>query len=395
MNAAKNHCKNKERINEKDGNQQIHLEVESVLVPGLPNHLAQLCLSTLQPSLLYRVCMSWRRLIYSPSFPPFFSLYALLGQTSSMDSSVNYVQGQCQSHTVGFFCFDPISWKWRSLPSPPSDPPLCLLSRHPSFISRIFPIQSVTASGRLVLIAANTHKFLPALTHPLVFDPLSSKWNFGPPLSTPRRWCVTGSINGAVYVGSGTGAQYHSDVARSLEIWDMSKKKTDWNWEKRASFRDGRFSREAIEALGYRGKLCMVNVKGKAVKEGAVYDVVMNQWEEMPQGMLGGWNGPATMDDDAMYVVDQESGSLSKYDADNDCWEELIEPSEHLKGAEHISAGRGKVCAVSADGRKIVVVDILARPPKVWMLDPPQGMEAIAVHILPRMSLPESDQFSD
>lgn len=208
-------------------------------------------------------------------------------------------------------------------------------------------------------------------------------------MSTPRRWCVTGCIDSSVYVASGMGAQYHSDVARSLERWDMSKKETDWNWEKRATFRDGRFSREAIEALGYRGKLCMVNIKGKALKEGAVYDVVMNQWEEMPKGMLRGWNGPATMDHEVMYVVDQESGSLSKYDADNDCWEELIGHSDHLKGAEHISAGRGRVCAVSADGGKIVVVDILASPPNVWVLDPPQGMEVIAVHILPRMSLPQ------
>lgn len=239
------------------------------------------------------------------------------------------------------------------------------------------------------MIAANTHKFLPALTSPLVFDPLTTKWSFGPLFSTPRRWCVTGSIHGVIYVASGTGAKYHGDIARSLERWDMSKKETSWNWEKRAPFRDGRFSRDAIEALGYRGKLCMVNVKGKAVKEGAMYDVVKDQWEEMPIGMLRGWNGPATTDDDVMYVLDEEKGSLNKYDADNDCWEELIEPSEYLKGAAHITASKGKICSVSADGKKIFVVDILARPHKVWTLDPPQGMEVVAAHILPRMSLPE------
>lgn len=264
-----------------------------------------------------------------------------------------------------------------------------MLSRHPSYISRVLPIQSITASGNLVLIAANTHKFLPTLTSPLVFDPLSCKWSFGPPFSTPRRWCVTGSINSSVYVASGTGAQYHRDVARSLERWDMSKEETDWMWEKRAEFKDGKFSREPIEAVGYKSKLCMVNIKGKAMKEGAVYNIGMNQWEEMPRGMLGGWTGPATTDDEYMYVVDQETGSLSKYDADNDGWEELVGPSNHLKGAEHISAGRGKVCGVSADRGKIFVVDISARPPNVWTLDPPQGMEVIAVHMLPRMSLPE------
>ncbi|KAG8363530.1 hypothetical protein BUALT_Bualt19G0032000 [Buddleja alternifolia] len=371
MNTAKKRLKNKDIIKENDENEQI----ESALLPGLPNHLAHLCLSSLQPSLLYNVNTSWRKFIYSPYYPPFFSLYALLYKTSSISPS------------VGFFCFDTISSKWKPLPSPPSNPPLCLIRHHPSYISRVIPIQSVTTSGHLVLVAGTTNKFLPALTRPLVFDPLSSKWYFGPPLLNPRRWCVTGSINGAIYVASGVGTKYQCDVAKSLERWDISKHESSWNWEKRASFRDGRFSREAVEAVGYRGKLCMVNIKGKTLKEGAVYNVVMDQWEEMPRGMLAGWNGPATVDDDddVMYVVDQENGSMRKYNADNDRWEEMIEASEYLKGAEHISAGRGRVCAVSGDGRTIVVVDILSRPVKTWRVNPPQGMEAIAVHILPRM----------
>ncbi|XP_047977924.1 F-box/kelch-repeat protein SKIP25-like [Salvia hispanica] len=384
MEAAKKHCKNKDIT--LDGND---LQTEHVLLPGLPNHLASLCLANLPPSLLYRVCISWRRFIYSPNFPPFYSLYALLAPTSPAPGSA------CQYHSASFFCFDPVAWKWRSLPSPPTScSPLCMLSRHPSYISRILPVQSITASSLLLLIAANTHNFLPALSHPLVFNPLSSKWSFGPPFTSPRRWCVAGSMGSSVYVASGTGAQYQRDVARSLERWDMSKKEAEWMWETRTACKDAKLSREAIEAIGYRGKLCMVNIKGRALKEGAVYNISMNKWEQMPRGMLEGWTGPATTDDQFMYVVDQETGSLSKYDYENDCWEEFVGPSNHLKGAQHISAGRGKVCAVSADGSKIFVVDVsasaIARPPKFWTLEPPDGMEVIAVHILPRMSMHQS-----
>ena len=71
----------------------------------------------------------------------------------------------------------------------------------------------------------------------------------------------------------------------------MNKKEKEWIWEKMAGLKDGRFSREAVEAIGYRGKLCMVNVKGNAIKQGGVYNVAMNQWEDMPEGMLAGWNG--------------------------------------------------------------------------------------------------------
>lgn len=229
-------------------------EESILLVPGLPNELAELCLLKLDPALLSSVCRSWRRLIYSPSFPPFFSLYALISPLSTHQPS----------NSIQFFSLDPISSKWIPLPSPP--PPLQLLHRHPAFISRKLPIQSLTVSGHLVLIAATTHHFLPALPSPLLFDPLSKNWLFGPPLPTPRRWCASGVSHGAVYVASGIGSHYNSDVAQSMEKWDMKKRMTEWCWEKMAKLKDVKFSREAAEAIGYKGKLYMVNVKGNACK---------------------------------------------------------------------------------------------------------------------------------
>ncbi|XP_057497453.1 F-box/kelch-repeat protein SKIP25-like [Actinidia eriantha] len=356
---------------------------EYILLPGLPNHLAQLCLSPLHPSLLYTVCRSWRRLIYSPSFPAFFSLYALLSPRSPRPSN-----------SIEFFSLDPVSSTWTPLPSPSS--PLHLLHRHPSFISRTLPIQSVAVSGRLVLIAATNPHFLPALSHPLVFDPLSTsnRWFSGPPLPTPRRWCATGSVGGAVYVASGMGSCYHSDMARSVEKWEVDKKDKEWIWEEMAALKDGRFSREAVEAVGYRGKLYMVNVKGKTIKQGGVYNVAKNRWEEMPKGMLAGWSGPVAAAtilgrEEEMFVVDEEKGGVSKYDADHDRWEKVVESLEILKGAEQIAVGRGRVCAVCGGGGRIVVVDVAARPPRTWVVNPPPEMEVVSLHILPRMSLPE------
>ncbi|XP_010278872.1 PREDICTED: F-box/kelch-repeat protein SKIP25-like [Nelumbo nucifera] len=366
------------------------------LIPGLPDHLAQLCLSLVPPALLYSVCRSWRRFIYSSSFPPFLCLYALLSRPTptTTQSSVN----QDQSNSIEFFSFDPISSTWDRLPPPPRDPSLLpLLLRHPSFIARNFPIQSVAVSGNLVLLAATTHHLLPALPRPLVFDPGSNRWRLGPTISTPRRWCATGSAEGAVYVVSGLGSHYNGEVARSAERWDLKNRTrysySCWDWEKVAALKHGRFSREAVEAVGWRGKLCMVNVNGSALKEGAVYDVDKDQWEEMPEGMLVGWNGPAaSMDEDVLYVVDEMKGVLGRYNPCGDCWEELIE-SVHLKGAVQIAAGGGRVCAIRAHQSAIAVVDVVARPPRLWVVDPPSALHALAVHILPRttISRPEPD----
>ncbi|PQM40629.1 F-box/kelch-repeat protein SKIP25 [Prunus yedoensis var. nudiflora] len=347
------------------------------LLPGLPDDVAQVCLSLVHPSVLFSVCSSWRRLIYSSSFPPFLSLYALLTSSSSPNS-------------IQFYSFDPLSSNWHALPATPPDPPLRLFLRHPSFISRNLPIQSVSVSGNLVLVAASTSNLLPALPRPLVFDPVAKKWVFGPPLATPRRWCAAGALDGAVYVASGIGSHFSIDVARSVGKWDLTKIKKHpndhlgWKWEKARGLRDGRFSRDAIEAVGWRGKLCMVNLKGDAVKEGLMYDVEKDTWQDMPEGMIGGWRGPvAAMDEEVMYVVDEAKGALRRYDPEKDVWVEILE-SERLIGADQISGGGGRVCVVCRG--KILVVDVTAAAPSIWDVKTPLGLEAVAIHILPRMS---------
>ncbi|XVE62385.1 hypothetical protein DITRI_Ditri06bG0114300 [Diplodiscus trichospermus] len=357
---------------------------DETLLPGLPDDLAQRCLSSLSPSLLFSVCHQWRRLLYSPSFPPFFSIYALL---SPLQNPTRRNLGEVSSqNSIQFFSFDPLSSAWTPLPTPPQNPPLHLLHRHPSFLCRNLPIQSLTVSNHLVLIAATTHKLFPALPSPLIFHPESNRWFYGPQVSTPRRWCATGSARGVVYIASGVGSHYKREVARSMEQWDLNKKIENWGWESKGQLKDGRFSREAVEAVGYRGKLCMVNVKGNALKEGAIYNVETDRWEKMPGGMVAGWNGPAaTMDEEVIYVIDEVKGCLSKYDGEKDCWVKVIE-LEQLKRAQQIAAGKGKICAVSGNGERIIVVDVGGRAARLWEVAPPRGLEVIAVHVLPRMS---------
>ncbi|KAJ8555299.1 hypothetical protein K7X08_012795 [Anisodus acutangulus] len=350
------------------------------LIPGLPDDIAQICLSRVQPLTLYSVCQSWRRLVYSPWVPPFLSIFSLLKPSKSSENSVQFAN------------FDPISAKWHLLPPPPLDPPLRLLLRHPSFISRHLPIQSLSVSGNFVLLAATTDNLLPALSHPLVFNPLTSKWSYGPPLATPRRWCVAGACPSVVYVASGIGSHYNPEVARSVEKWDLTSRQKGWKWEKMSCLKDGKFSREAIEAVGWKGKLCMVNVKGDAAKEGIIYDVRSDTWQEMPEGMLVGWRGPAAaMDEETIYTVDESKGALKKYDQGSDSWIEVLE-NEMLKGAQQMATAGGRVCVVSdGGGDGIVVVDVVAEPPRVVVVESPVGFQVLDVHILPRMSQLDSE----
>ncbi|XP_073131907.1 F-box/kelch-repeat protein SKIP25-like [Henckelia pumila] len=359
-------------------------EDHNPLLPGLPDHIAHLCLSLVPPSTLYSVCHSWRNLIYSPSFPPFLSLYALFESTELT-----------QQNSLHFCSFDPISCDWQHLPLPPPGLDSRFLLRHPSFISRKLPIQSVSVSGKLVFLAATADRLQPALSKPLIFDPLTKQWSHGPSIHKPRRWCAAGVSRAAVFVASGIGSHYSTDVARSVDRWDLSftSEKQEWRWEKMRNLKDGKFSREAIEAVGWRGKLCMVNVKGDAAKDGTMYDVEKDSWEDMPEGMLAGWRGPAAaMEEETIYVVDESKGSLKRYDRLRDSWAEVVE-SEMLKGAQQIAAARGKVCVLRADGGGggggVVVVDVAASPARLFVVDAPPGLQGVAIHILPRLSQQE------
>ncbi|KAB1206549.1 F-box/kelch-repeat protein SKIP25 [Morella rubra] len=64
-----------------------------------------------------------------------------------------------------------------------------------------------------------------------------------------------------------------------------------WLWKRKSGLRDTIFNREAIDAVRWKGKLCIVNVRSGAAKEGAMYDVEKDAWEEMPEGTLAGWRG--------------------------------------------------------------------------------------------------------
>ncbi|CAN6206711.1 unnamed protein product [Urochloa humidicola] len=311
------------------------------LVPGLPDHLAQLCLAPLPPRLLHAVCRPWRRLLRSPSFPPYLSLYAVLDSGSG---------------AVSFAAYDAVAARWDDLPPPPMPSPPPRLW-HPSFLSRRLPLQSVSAAGRLVLVAGSTHALAPALPRPVVFDPTASpRWRLGPRFPfAPRRWCAAGAARGRVFVAGGVGAGYDAADARSAAAWDPAASP---EWEPLPPMRDCRFSRDAAEAVCSGGKVCMVSLRGRGAKEGAVYDLDAGRWEDMPPGMLAGWKGSAAAaagggDDETIYVVDEERGAVSAYDWGGDRWRTVAE-SERLRGAAEMDDdGHQMQKCHNRDGRTI------------------------------------------
>ncbi|KAL0366804.1 UNVERIFIED_CONTAM: F-box/kelch-repeat protein SKIP25 [Sesamum radiatum] len=154
----------------------------------------------------------------------------------------------------------------------------------------------------------------------------------------------------------------------------------DGGGKKIGSLRDCKFSREAIDAVGWKGKLCMVNVKGAAAKQRIIYHVESKSWEDMLEGMLAEWRGPAAaMEEETLYVVDESKGWLKKYDHVKDAWVGMVE-KEKLKGAQQVAAAGGRVCVLCADGGNITVVDVAAVPPvRLWMVEAPAEVQAVGI----------------
>ncbi|OAY79582.1 F-box/kelch-repeat protein SKIP25 [Ananas comosus] len=394
----------RKRAKEEEEEEEEEEEYQS-LIPGLPDHLAQLCLAHLPPPLIFAVCRSWRRLLYAPSFPPFLSLYALL-------------YADDEPNAVAFACFDPVAAAWVDLPPPPTPLLQQLPNPNPNSPNLGTPVVPLAAApaperggGGAPGRAGGVDGGAAAGAAAAAGVPAAP----GPAAVAPRAGAAAGAaavVRRGGRPGRGRGLPgerrrprpHDPALARSAALWHPR----DGAWAPLPPLRDGRFSRDAAEAVGARGKLCMVNLRGRGPKQGAVLDLRRRAWEPMPPGMLAGWSGPvaaAAGDDDdddaeaAMYVVDEGAGALRAYDWGGDRWETLLDAPELLRGAAQVAAGGGRVCVVTGCGGAVLVVDVSSSspepgtptpPPRTWVVEPPPGKRVLAVHVLPRMGRPES-----
>jgi hypothetical protein len=138
--------------------------------------------------------------------------------------------------------------------------------------------------------------------------------------------------------------------------------------------------------------VCMVSLRSRGAKEGAVFDLDARRWEDMPPGMLAGWTGSSSAaggDGETIFVVDEGRGALIAYDWAADRWSTVVE-SDRLKGAAEITAGGGRVCVVVDGGEKVVVIDVSSsssNSKRTWQeVAAPAGKRVVALHVLPRMT---------
>ncbi|KAJ7522048.1 hypothetical protein O6H91_19G081000 [Diphasiastrum complanatum] len=365
-----------------------------MLLPGLPDHIATLCLGRVPLQTLIGVCKGWRKLLYESRY--FQALRLSLGQANC---SYPYVLVHRKDGKFSWFAFDPLLSSWHPLPPMPEEVEFQLSS--PGLIGVKHSVQCVSTRTKLIVVAGSKIKKVgpservrlePALDSPLVFDTKKCKWMRGRPFTVPRRWCACGMVNDKLYLASGCGTEWNSDISRSAEMYDLEREL----WRPINRLASSKFSGEAISAVNLGGKLYMVSGRGVFARVGVIFCPELGQWTEMPCGLRDGWTGQCAASQGRLYMLDF-CGRLKVYDPVQDRWIVILKDEKLRNFQEMVGAG-GKLCGHvvkmgSGEGAEPVsllrILDVSSDEFKFFDVEmPEEGDQIVAMQVLERLPIP-------
>lgn len=271
--------------------------VDTLLIPGLPDDLAMLCLVRLPRRchhIVQGVCCRWRSFFRSQLF------VALRKRLGLLEGWV-YVLSRDMSACLHWHVLDPAQRRWMALPGMP---PVC---------SRRFGMACEVLDGKLYLIGG-CDKVEDATDEVYVFDPLQYRWEKISHMGSARSHFVSGVLCGRVYAIGGTGSS--CGALTSWETYDPCT--NEWT-----SYDDPTIFPDLGESLVMDGIIYVRHISptnGLSLYT-AAYDPVKNLWTMLDDEMTRRWNGPAVVMGDNTYMLDQTYGiKLLALDKANRCW---------------------------------------------------------------------------
>ncbi|XP_068648532.1 F-box protein AFR-like [Aristolochia californica] len=273
-----------------------------VLIPGLPDEIAEQCLVHLpfpSQTLARSVSRSWKKAFSNPNF---------LLSKKSLSLSLPYIFVHVSHKSTGYTrwqAFDPRSRSWFPLPPMPCSRKF---SSPGSLASAALPRE-----GRLfVLGGACTDNQSPLRTLVSYHAPTNS-WSLASPMRTPRSFFAAAALGGKIIAAGG-------DPAASAECYDPAQNK----WSPVSGMRAG-IPRYDAATVG--SKLYITEGWSWPFSfppRGAVYDAEADRWEEMPGGLCDGWTGAGVVLGERLFVI-REHGDrrLKVYEPKTDAWREV------------------------------------------------------------------------
>ncbi|KAH7429316.1 hypothetical protein KP509_09G041500 [Ceratopteris richardii] len=362
-----------------------------VLIPGLPNDLAQLCLMRV-PFVKYdqslrMVCKQWRAVLTSDDF---YKTRSALGIHEAHLSFVVY------GNRVQIFSL--LSHQWFCLPPLPRDvgniSPVSGISAEWSYspYSQSSPchsipdwgidpydwwqIDTVTVWDGIIFVIGGDKAEINSFTRPSrpsnkvhKYDFCQSRWVAVASMQIPRSHAAAVSSGNFLYVAGGSE---HIEEGASAEVYDCQQNMWSMISNMNVSMRT---------CIGVEHDGC-VYVKGENLGpgchvEGEVFKPTDGKWDRMSPGMRKGLErGPLASCGSFLFVADWKDSMLKMYDCCTDSWAELTSlPARISRLVGHalqLYAVTGKIKVDSYNHH--VISDA---PAEVWMLDLSKIMKSL------------------
>lgn len=314
---------------------QISLSENGVLIPGLPDDLAMLCLVRLGRNYhhnLRGVCKTWRSFVTS-------RLFVSLREKLGLSEGWVYVLSRDTSECLHWDVLDPCQRRWMTLPP---IPPTC---------SKRFGMACEVLDGQLYFIGG-CGKYENSTNEVHVFDSYQHKWKEVACMDVPRCYLASGALDGKIYAIGGTGA-----TSGALTSWEMfDPERNQW-----VSYDDPSIVQDLGESLVMDG---MIYVRHISPTDGlslyaARYDPVNKIWTLLDDEMTRRWYGPAVVLGKNTYMLDQTLGvKLLTLDKANKCWDPVGRISPLLIRTPCRLAVVGSTLFVVGRSLKVLAIDM-------------------------------------
>eukprot|EP00250_Pteridium_aquilinum_P005788 c15830_g1_i1 orf=453-1529(+) len=320
-----------------EDNSQIscHENSVSVLIPGLLDDLAMLCLIRLARKyhhVLRGVSKTWRSFLTS-------RLFVSLRQKLGLSEGWVYVLSRDSSEHLHWDVLDPSQRRWMALPAVPL---AC---------SRRFGMACEVLDGQLYFIGG-CKKFEDPTNEVHVFDSCQHRWKEVAHMDVARCYLASGALNGKIYAIGGTGA-----TSGALTSWEMFDPQTN-QW---LLYDDNSVIQDLGESLVMDGKIYVRHISptdGLSLYA-ARYDPISKIWTLLDDEMTRRWYGPAVVLGEDTYMLDQTFGvKLLALDKAKKCWDPVGRISPLLIRTPCRMTVVGSTLFVVGRGLKVLAIDM-------------------------------------
>ncbi|KAL9234470.1 hypothetical protein vseg_009340 [Gypsophila vaccaria] len=311
----------------------------SPLIHGLPDDIALFCLARVPRkyhTVLKCVSKRWRNLICSDEWRDH-------RQKQSLDES--WIYALCRDKSSDELCcyvLDPSSARqgyWKSIPRPP---PRCVKRKGMGF----------EVIGKKLYLLGGCGWSEDAIDEVYCYDVAANTWSEAASMPTARCYFGCSATDGKIYAIGGYGLE--TSVQRS---WDTYDSRSD-RWD---SHSDPNIILDIDDSIVMDGDI-YVRSRTSAIPPYvymATYDPSSAKWKHTNADMALGWQGPAVVVEDKLYVLDQSSGTkLTMWVKETGEWVAVCRLSSLVTRPPCQMVAAGRNIFIVGRGLSTVVVDV-------------------------------------